>query len=267
MKINKLLTKYNLTAAKGRKIKYIVVHYVGATGGAEANCKYYASKELGASAHYFVGHNGEVWQSVEDKDIAWHCGAKNYKHLYCRNSNSIGIEMCCKQDVKGNWYFEPLTVASTIDLVRELMRKYNIPIDNIIRHYDVTGKHCPQPYVVDGKAWGEFKNALKDKATVKPVDKSIEAIAKEVIAGKWGNGNIRINNLIKAGYDYSAVQAKVNELLGANKQAQPPKKSIDAIAREVIKGLWGNGSARVNKLTKAGYNPQEVQKRVNALLK
>lgn len=96
-KIEKLLTPYNFTNKDNAgRIKYIVIHYVGALGGAEANCKYYASKYLGASAHYFVGFNGEVWQSVEDEDIAWHCGASSYKHAECRNSNSIGIEMCVR---------------------------------------------------------------------------------------------------------------------------------------------------------------------------
>ena len=55
-KIEKLLTPYNFTNKDNAgRIKYIVIHYVGALGGAEANCKYYASKYLGASAHYFVG--------------------------------------------------------------------------------------------------------------------------------------------------------------------------------------------------------------------
>lgn len=91
-KIEKLLTPYNFTNKDNAgRIKYIVIHYVGALGGAEANCKYYASKYLGASAHYFVGFNGEVWQSVEDEDIAWHCGASSYKHAECRNSNSAVV--------------------------------------------------------------------------------------------------------------------------------------------------------------------------------
>ena len=91
--VNKLLTPFNFTDKNNvGRIKYIVIHYVGALGGAQANCKYYAGQYVGASAHYFVGFNGEIWQSVEDEDIAWHCGASSYKHAECRNSNSIGIE-------------------------------------------------------------------------------------------------------------------------------------------------------------------------------
>lgn len=131
-KIEKLLTPYNFTNANNvGRIKYIVIHYVGALGGAWANCHYYASKYLGASAHYFVGFEGEIWQSVEDEDIAWHCGAKSYKHAECRNSNSIGIELCVRNkgsqaDTSKDWYFEDATVTSAIELTQYLMKKYNV---------------------------------------------------------------------------------------------------------------------------------------------
>ena len=103
MKVNKLLTPYNHTAGTVGRIKYIVIHYVGATGGAEANCKYYAGGNRGASAHYYVDFDGSIWQSVEDNDIAWHCGGKKYPgtkggayHGICTNANSIGIDLCVR---------------------------------------------------------------------------------------------------------------------------------------------------------------------------
>lgn len=164
MIINKLLTKTNFRKGSGKQNKYIVIHYVGATGGAEANCKYFETVYRDASAHYFVGHKGEIWQCVEDKDIAWHCGASSYKHPYCRNSNSIGIEMCCRKKTDGTWYFEEETIKATTELVKELMTKYNIPAANVIRHYDVTGKKCPEPYVRDSAAWNTFKASLTTTA-------------------------------------------------------------------------------------------------------
>ena len=219
MKINKLLTKINYQKGNNKQNKYIVIHYVGATGTAENNCKYFEKVYRGASAHYFVGHAGDVWQCVEDSNIAWHCGALIYKHKTCRNSNSIGIEMCCKKDSKGNWYFEPKTVAATIDLVKELMKKYNIPVENVIRHFDVTGKKCPEPYVRNTADWNSFKKQLTttNKTEEKTVNKSVETVAKEVIQGKWGNGEDRKKRLKAAGYDYAKVQAKVNELLKKQK--------------------------------------------------
>ncbi len=174
MQIHQLLTPYNLTAGDVERIKYIVIHYVGALGGAEANCKYYASQYVGASAHYYVGFNGEVWQSVEDKNVAWHCGAKKYVHPECRNGNSLGIELCVRN--KGSqaadskdWYFEDSTVQSAIALTKELMAKYNVPADHVIRHYDVTGKICPNPYVYNHTrhTWDAFKAALVTPAEKK----------------------------------------------------------------------------------------------------
>lgn len=98
----------------------------------------------------------------------------------------------------------------------------------------------------------------------RPVLKSVDEVAKEVIAGKWGNGQDRFNKLSAAGYDSNAVQNKVNEILGAKTAAN--KKSNEVIANEVIKGLWGNGADRKNKLQAAGYDYNAIQKIVNAKL-
>lgn len=98
-----------------------------------------------------------------------------------------------------------------------------------------------------------------------PEKKTVAEIAREVALGKWGNGNERKAKLEAAGYDPAEVQAVVNELLTGKKPAAG-KKSVDTIAREVIAGKWGNGIARKLKLKAAGYDPAEVQKRVNELL-
>ena len=91
--------------------------------------------------------------------------------------------------------------------------------------------------------------------------KSVDEIAKEVIAGKWGNGQDRINALTKAGYDCNAIQNRVNEILGTGSAAT--KKSNNEIANEVIAGQWGNGQDRKNRLETAGYNYSEIQAIVN----
>lgn len=91
--------------------------------------------------------------------------------------------------------------------------------------------------------------------------KDIDEIAKEVLAGKWGNGSDRKERLLAAGYDPTAVQVLVNQLLKTSK-----KKSTEEIAREVISGKWGSGAERKKKLKAAGYNPEAVQKKVNELL-
>lgn len=175
-KIEKLLTPYNFTSGNSTdRIKYIVIHYVGALGGAEANCRYYAGKYIGASAHFFVGFNGEIWQGVEEKDIAWHCGAKSYVHPECRNSNSIGIEMCVRNEGSQSadskdWYFEDATVQATVELTKYLMQKYGVDAGHVLRHKDVTGKTCPNPYVYNHTVhtWDAFQAAIKETGNADP---------------------------------------------------------------------------------------------------
>ena len=93
--------------------------------------------------------------------------------------------------------------------------------------------------------------------------KSVEEVAREVIAGLWSTGEERKTRLANAGYDYNAVQSRVNAILsGSNTQ----KKSVAEVAKEVLAGKWGNGEDRKNRLTNAGYNYAEVQNAVNKLV-
>lgn len=108
-------------------------------------------------------------------------------------------------------------------------------------------------YEVDGDiCFCEYSKPAPDK-------KNVEQLADEVIAGKWDNGAERERLLTAAGYDYNAVQKRVNEKLY--------KKTVDEIAAEVIRGDWGNGAERKQKLTEAGYDYSAVQKRVNEMLR
>ena len=110
-----------------------------------------------------------------------------------------------------------------------------------------------------GTASGVSKGTSSTTTSAK---KSVDVIAKEVIAGKWGAGEERKKKLTAAGYNYNTVQAKVNELMKAQ-----PKKTVEQVAREVIAGKWGVGQDRYNRLTKAGYDYNAVQKKVNQLMK
>ena len=111
---------------------------------------------------------------------------------------------------------------------------------------------------------GCFKISVTEPAkSVVTSKKSNEEVAKEVLAGKWGNGAERKNRLTAAGYDYQAIQNIVN---GSSKKTTT-KKSNEEIAKEVIAGKWGNGAARKQKLTAAGYDYLAIQKIANKLLK
>ena len=153
----------NYNRCRNQPIQYIVVHYTANNGDrAQGNGNYFSQPNRNASAHYFVDEN-EIVQSVKDNDTAWHCGAKSYKHPKCRNDNSIGVEMCSEKDDKGQYYINEQTQNTAIKLIKVLMEKYNIPIENVLRHYDVTGKMCPEPFVRNQIQWLDFKNKLSEE--------------------------------------------------------------------------------------------------------
>ena len=109
-----LANKDNYGGARATSaIKYIVVHYTGNDGDTdENNAKYFQNNVVEASAHYFVDDDS-INQTVPDKYIAWNCGAKTYKHADCRNTNSIGVEIC--DDVKnGVIYPSDKTIANAL---------------------------------------------------------------------------------------------------------------------------------------------------------
>lgn len=147
----------NYQKGRTQPVEYIVVHYTANTGDtAQNNLDYFARTKTGTSAHYFVDEN-EVCQSVQDTDVAWHCGSKNPRHPYCRNANSIGVEMC--NSVGG----VPEAVrARTAAFVRKKMKEYGIDSSHVLRHYDVTGKRCPAPWVDNPEEWMEFKKMLEE---------------------------------------------------------------------------------------------------------
>lgn len=140
------------------------------------------------SANYFVDDNS-IWQSVKDTDTAHAVGgAKQYK-ISCRNSNSIHIEMCNSVDSV------PLkTRENAVWLTKHLMGKYGIDINHVVRHWDVTGKLCPLPWVKNNAAWLNFKNELKEdddmtKAEVKQIIEEYLADLRKQDAAPWVKNN------------------------------------------------------------------------------
>lgn len=155
-------------------IRYLVFHYTGNDGDKAANnAAYFQNNVVKASAHYFVDDT-TVWRSVPDLRVAWAVGGSKYSNadktgggtMYgiITNTNSLSIEMC---DTIRNGVYQAseATLANAAALGRELMETYHIPIENVYRHFDVTGKHCPS-YMVSAQKWAEFKRRLEDKMDI-----------------------------------------------------------------------------------------------------
>ena len=155
---------------KRTDIRYIVIHYTANDGdSAEANGRYFQTRVTGTSAHYFVD-NTEIVLSVPEESTAWAVGGKKYPSAdstgcgkwfgKCTNKNSISIELCDTMR-DGKYDFSEKTLANAALLCRELMQKYHIPLENVIRHFDVVGKICPAPFVEDAAAWEKFKERME----------------------------------------------------------------------------------------------------------
>lgn len=231
MNVQKNITAVNRTVKNGRTIKYIVLHFTGNKGDtAYANTAYFKSINRGSSAHYFV-NEASVWQCVEDKDVSWHCGTKGtYFHKYCRNDNSIGVEMC--DSVTRNSAVE----ARTAELVRYLMGKHNIPIENVIRHYDVTHKKCPAPLVGEGE-WNDFKRKLEEMGMTEIEKAKMNEIATalEVLRGTVSCIDDSLTNL------YASVNALIDRVdKRYNSIDEVPlwyRESVDKLVRKgVVRG-------------------------------
>lgn len=126
--------------------------------------------------------------------------------------------------------------------------------------YYSDGKKVSKPAKIFG--WGELCDGVRVVKWVEDAKKSNEEIAREVIAGKWGNGDDRKNRLIQAGYNYNVIQSIVNTMLKPTS-----RKSNEEVAHEVIAGKWGNGYERKTRLKKAGYDYTAIQSIVNRLMK
>lgn len=163
----------------GERIEWIVVHYTGMVatqGDPDTAARAIARSSREASTHYLVGDR--IVQLLPVKYAAYHVGAKDDSKLIpCYNGNSIGVDLCeCKLDCSSSsvscndWYFTPKTLANGAHLIAYLAQEHGIPTDHIVRHYDVTHKRCPRPFVgtdinaytgqTHESAWREFVRTI-----------------------------------------------------------------------------------------------------------
>ena len=241
------------------------------------NIMYPTSRQ--ASCNYGIGPDGRVGMYVEEKNRSW-CSSSN-----ANDQRAITIE--CASDTFHPYAMNDKVYATLITLCTDICRRngkkkllwfadknkslaYSPKQDEMVLtvHRWFANKSCPGDWLYSrlGDVAAKVTANLSSTAstTTPSTSKTTEEVAKEVIAGKWGNGEDRKQRLTAAGYNYSLIQAKVNELMGAKTTVS--SKSIDELAREVIQGKWGNGEERKNRLISAGYDYSAVQAKVNELM-
>lgn len=172
-----LIVNYTRPMRKLKSLKAIIIHWTANTSrgaDAQANRNYFNNlrpqhlpdgrvRKVYASAHYMVDDK-EIIRCVPDDEVAYHVGARFYKPIgekirnHSRgdspNNYTIGIEMCVNSD--GDW---DKTYQATVELTRFLMEKYSLSVHDLYRHYDITGKLCPQ-MMIEESDWQTFKDRV-----------------------------------------------------------------------------------------------------------
>ena len=243
-------SKYSVKCPYTMTPTRIVVHNTANDASAKNEVAYMIRNNNQTSFHYAVDDK-EVVQGISENRNAWHSGDGNGKG----NREGIAIEICYSKS--GGSKFTKAE-ENAVELIVDILKRYNWGIDKVTKHQDYNGKYCPHRTLDLG--WERFIGMIENKLT--PKTKTVQELAQEVLQGKWGDGAERKSKLTAAGHNYNAVQAEVNRLV-KGKSSAPAKKSNEEIAREVIKGLWGSGSDRKNRLEAAGYNYDTIQGIVN----
>lgn len=141
---------------KRLEIEYIIIHE--AYSSAEERANYFATKSLGTSVHYVLDDKN-IFQCVDDSYKLYHMYGSKYYHTECRNSNSIAIEYCIQE--------EKVPIDNLLELTKELMQRYNIPANNVLRHYDITHRNCPHYFIENEEEWEKFKDSLNEETKEK----------------------------------------------------------------------------------------------------
>lgn len=200
-----------------------------------------------------------VWYDIEDNNTSGSVSKEtltNIINTYCNTIKNAGYEV----GVYANLSWLNNKIESSVQ------DKWPIWVAQYYKECQYKGNYKIWQYTSNGKVDGISGNVDMNyfygelEEDISTDTKSIDELAQEVIDGKWGDGEDRKSKLEEAGYDYNAVQDRVNEMLAK------PKKSITEVAKDVIAGKYGNGDNRKKKLEAEGYDYDEVQAKVNQLL-
>ena len=277
----------NKTSPRNHKIDTITIHCMAGNLTIETCANVFASTSRQASSNYGVGTDGRIGCYVDENDRSW-CSSNRANDM-----RAITIEVANDGGANTGWHVSGVAMNSLIKLVADICKRNKIKklvwsnnkddrINhrngcNMTVHRDFANKACPGDYLMSkmkyiadevNKLLGASCNSTSSGVvhSTHAHTKTIDDVAREVINGKWGNGSERKKRLEKAGYNYNEVQSRVNEIRSNNSVKSKHMKSVDTIAKEVIKGMWGNGAERRKKLEDAGYNYKEVQSKINKLL-
>ncbi len=271
----------NHSGQRTHSIDRITPHCVVGQLSAESICGCFTSPSRQASCNYGIGMDGKVSLCVEEKNRSW-CSSSN-----ANDQRAVTIE--CASDKTEPYAMNSRVYDSLIKLCTDICRRngkkkllwfgdrnktlnYTPKSDEMVLtvHRWFANKSCPGDWLYArlGDLAAKVTAALGSSSEPKPASQ-LYRVRKTWADSKSQKGAFSVLANAKKCADsnkgYSVFDEDGRKVYPAD--SSTAKKSVDTIAREVIRGDWGNGDERKKKLTAAGYDYSTVQKRVNELLK
>lgn len=267
----------NCSKPRNHAIDTITIHHMAGNLSVETCGSVFAPSSRQASSNYGIGSDGRVGMYVEECNRSW-CSSNS-----ANDNRAVTIEVA-NDEIGGNWHVSDKALAKLIDLCTDICKRNGISrlnftgdkSGNLTMHKWFAATNCPGPYLESKFSYiaSEVNKRLSggSTATSTPVPAGqLFRVRKSWSDVKSQKGAYRDFNNAKRCADtnsgYSVFDETGNKVYPQSTSAVPQGKSIDELAREVIRGNWGNGAERKRRLTEAGYDYNAVQSRVNQLLR
>lgn len=222
----------------GRNIEAVTIHHMAGKLTAEQCGRIFQQVGRYGSSHYGIGYNGEIASYVDEENTAW------TNSNWDSNCKSVTIETS-NSEMGGSWPVSDASLNALIKLVADIAKRNGlgtlVPGQNLTWHSMFADTTCPGDYLRSKMQYiADEANKLNAPVPEPTPSKSVDELAQEVITGLWGNQPERQQRLEAAGYDYYAVQARVNEIL-APAPAPAPRPLAIGDTVEIVG--TGNGSS------------------------
>lgn len=235
-------------------VKGVIIHWTANEGNgsdADAHFRYFNKGSVYASAHYFVD-GGKILRIIPENEVAYHVGAKYYKtskYGSYPNGTTIGVEIC----VNANGNFAE-AYKRAIWLVADIMKRHKLSMNQLDRHYDITGKACPLFFTSDtaakkylgttaATAYQAFRKAVEAELNGKTV--ATPSAPTTTSTGQIGVATVLVDKLnVRSGPSFTAP---VVRQLAKNTGWKVYDKQNGLY--EIAKGQWISAGAAYVKFT------------------
>lgn len=253
----------NCDHPRNHAIDKITIHHMAGDLSVETCGNLFANSSYEASSNYGIGSDGRVGLYVDEGDRAWASASPS------NDNRAVNIEVAnCATG--GDWPVSSAAYNKLIDLCVDICQRNGIKAlnytgdtdGNLTEHRMFVATACPGPYLHE--RMGRIAAEVNSRLSAQPA-KSVDEVAREVIRGEWGNGSDRRQRLEAAGYDYNAVQDRVNAILTGDAPEQPapteptepaPAEPVPAVTYRVQVGAFANrenAEKMLQRLKDAGF--------------